>query len=271
MLRQLLFVAYLVEAGLVLLIVPWSGLWERNAFIQMAATWIVDIARSGWARGAVSGIGLMLVGAGLAEAVSIRTPTPLRAVRSGGRPIVTLPRPCICLVTDRSRLPPPSPDAVTDAPALGPLAERLTLAGQAGVDLLQIREPDLSAAELGALVRDVRTRLADAGDARARIVVNERVDVALAAEADGVHLKSDSIPTALVRRHVPAGVPGGPFRALRRRGARRRSGGRRLPDLRHRLPVRLEAARPPRRPASTRWRASRRPSGCPSWPSAASR
>ena len=30
------------------------------------------------------------------------------------------------------------------------------------------------------------------------------VDVALAAEADGVHLKSDSIPTALVRRHVPA-------------------------------------------------------------------
>lgn len=73
MLRQLLFIAYLVEAGLVLLIVPWSGLWERNAFIQMAASWAVDIARSGWARGAVSGIGLMLVGAGLAEAVSIRT------------------------------------------------------------------------------------------------------------------------------------------------------------------------------------------------------
>ena len=75
MLRQLLFVAYLVEAGLVLLIVPWSGLWERNAFIQMAAASIVDIARSGWARGAVSGVGLLLVGAGLAEAVSIRTPT----------------------------------------------------------------------------------------------------------------------------------------------------------------------------------------------------
>jgi thiamine-phosphate diphosphorylase len=119
---------------------------------------------------------------------------------------VTLPRPCICLVTDRSRLPPPSPETVTHLPALGPLAERLTLAGQAGVDLLQIREPDLSAAELGALVRDVRTRLADAGAAAgARIVVNERVDVALAAEADGVHLKADSIPTALVRRHVPAG------------------------------------------------------------------
>jgi len=120
---------------------------------------------------------------------------------------VTLPRPCICLVTDRSRLPASPPEANADLPALGPLAERLTLAGQAGVDLLQIREPDLSAAELSALVRDVRTRLADAGAAAAsaRLVVNERVDVALAAEADGVHLKSDSIPTALVRRHVPAG------------------------------------------------------------------
>jgi thiamine-phosphate diphosphorylase len=116
---------------------------------------------------------------------------------------VTLPRPCICLVTDRSRLPPPSPDELADPPALGALAARLTLAGQAGVDLLQIREPDLSAAALAALVCDVRIRLAETG-AAARIVVNERLDVALAAEADGVHLKSDSIPTALVRRHVPA-------------------------------------------------------------------
>jgi hypothetical protein len=73
--RQLLFVAYLVEAGLVLVIVPWSGLWERNAFVQMAAFWLADIARSGWARGAVSGIGLMLVAAGFAEAVAIRSPS----------------------------------------------------------------------------------------------------------------------------------------------------------------------------------------------------
>jgi len=73
--RQLLFVAYLVEAGLVLVIVPWSGLWERNAFLQMAAAWFVDIARTGWFRGAISGVGVMLVGAGLAEAVSIRMPS----------------------------------------------------------------------------------------------------------------------------------------------------------------------------------------------------
>jgi thiamine-phosphate diphosphorylase len=111
---------------------------------------------------------------------------------------VTLPRPCVCLVTDRSRLP-PSPDPVGEGPMLGPLAERLVLAGEAGVDLLQIREPDLSAAELGGLVRDVRARL---GATAARVLVNERLDVALAAEADGVHLKGDSIPTALVGRSV---------------------------------------------------------------------
>jgi thiamine-phosphate pyrophosphorylase len=46
----------------------------------------------------------------------------------------------------------------------------------------------------------VRGRLGTAS----RVLVNDRVDVALAADADGVHLKSDSIPTALVRRDVPA-------------------------------------------------------------------
>ena len=117
---------------------------------------------------------------------------------------MSLPRPCVCLVTDRSRLAPPSepiPGTAFEAARLGPLADRLVLAGEAGVDLLQIREPDLSAVETIDLVRGVRARL---GDAAARLVVNERVDVALAADADGVHLKADSIPTALVRRHVPA-------------------------------------------------------------------
>jgi thiamine-phosphate pyrophosphorylase len=114
--------------------------------------------------------------------------------------VVTLPRPCLCLVTDRSRLPPPAAP-LADPPALGPLADRLVVAGEAGVDLLQIREPDLAPADLVRLVREVRARLD--GHA-ARLVVNERLDAALAAEAAGVHLKADSIPTALVRREVPA-------------------------------------------------------------------
>ena len=117
---------------------------------------------------------------------------------------MSLPRPCVCLVTDRSRLAPPADpvtDLVSEATRLAPLADRLVLAGEAGVDLLQIREPDLSAVETIDLVRGVRSRL---GESSVRLLVNDRVDVALAAGADGVHLKSDSIPTALVRRHVPA-------------------------------------------------------------------
>jgi thiamine-phosphate diphosphorylase len=134
---------------------------------------------------------------------------------------VSLPRPCVCLVTDRSRLAPqsepvtdpaferlpdpaaaPVTDSILEGARLGPLADRLVLAAEAGVDLLQIREPDLSPVEMIDLIRGVRARL---GDAPARLIVNERVDVALAADADGVHLKADSIPTALVRRQVPAG------------------------------------------------------------------
>ena len=117
---------------------------------------------------------------------------------------MSLPRPCVCLVTDRSRLAPPAEpvtDLVSEATRLAPLTDRLVLAGEAGVDLLQIREPDLSAVETIDLVRGVRSRL---GESSVRLLVNDRVDVALAAGADGVHLKSDSIPTALVRRHVPA-------------------------------------------------------------------
>jgi thiamine-phosphate diphosphorylase len=101
----------------------------------------------------------------------------------------------VCAVTDRSRL------AGRETGIEG-LVTRLALAASAGVDLLQIREPDLAGGELVALVRRVLTAVADT---RARVVVNERMDVALAAGAHGVHLRSDSIDTAGARRLAPAG------------------------------------------------------------------
>ena len=114
---------------------------------------------------------------------------------------MSLPRPCVCVVSDRSRLPAVAPP-LDEARQLSPLAERLALAAEAGVDLLQIREPDVSAAALAELIGRLQPHL----EAHpARIVVNDRLDVALAAGAAGVHLKSDSIPTALARRIVPAG------------------------------------------------------------------
>ena len=113
--------------------------------------------------------------------------------------------PTVCLVTDRSRLPPvarATDDPPDEARLLDPLLERLGLAADAGIDLLQIREPDVSGRGLFDFVQRLRHRTEGTA---AKLIVNDRLDVALAAEADGVHLKEESIPTPLARRIVPAG------------------------------------------------------------------
>jgi thiamine-phosphate pyrophosphorylase len=67
-----------------------------------------------------------------------------------------------------------------------------------GVDRVQIREKDLPTRDLMALVRAVR-RLG----AGARLLVNERIDVALATGADGIHLGKSTLPVAAARRVAP--------------------------------------------------------------------
>jgi thiamine-phosphate pyrophosphorylase len=106
----------------------------------------------------------------------------------------------ICLVTDRARLA-RRLGVAADAPAALDLV--VALAGdatQAGVDLIQVREPDLDAGRLADLVTRVVSVSRPAG---ARVVVNDRLDVALACGADGVHLKASSIPAAAARRLGP--------------------------------------------------------------------
>lgn len=70
------------------------------------------------------------------------------------------------------------------------------------VDAIQIREPQLSARELF----DMASRaVALTRDTTIRIIVNERIDVAVAAGADGVHLRASGPPVSAVRQIVPAG------------------------------------------------------------------
>jgi thiamine-phosphate pyrophosphorylase len=104
----------------------------------------------------------------------------------------------ICLVSDRHAL---MRAGAQDADARRCLLAQARFAIESGVDLIQVRERDLEAAGLLALVSEL---LAIARGTTTRIVVNDRLDVALAAGADGVHLRADSMPVAAARRLAPA-------------------------------------------------------------------
>jgi thiamine-phosphate pyrophosphorylase len=67
---------------------------------------------------------------------------------------------------------------------------------RAGVRAVQLREKDLAARSLLALAREL-TELARTYDAR--VLVNDRVDVCLAAGSDGVHLPAEGLPASAVR------------------------------------------------------------------------
>lgn len=93
--------------------------------------------------------------------------------------------------------------AITDRSQLAtPLLERIARLLDAGIDFLQIREKDLSARDLYSLVESA---VALPNPAGTRILVNERVDVALAAGAHGVHLPAHSPAPARIRAIAPAG------------------------------------------------------------------
>lgn len=72
---------------------------------------------------------------------------------------------------------------------------RRALAG--GADAVQFREKGGSTRELIGVARELAALCRGAG---AVFIVNDRVDVALAAEADGVHLGQSDFPIALARR-----------------------------------------------------------------------
>jgi thiamine-phosphate pyrophosphorylase len=105
-----------------------------------------------------------------------------------------LPRPSIYLITERHAF-----RDRPDTPAETLWQAQLTaihLAAQAGCPFIQIREKDLPARRLAEFVRIALTLAHPFGT---RVLVNDRLDVALAAGADGVHLRVNSLPIAAVR------------------------------------------------------------------------
>lgn len=101
-------------------------------------------------------------------------------------------RPVICMITK----------GVQSDQEEAVLIDRITAAARAGVHLIQIRQSHM---EGRALVRLAGRAVAAARGTDARILINDRVDVALAVGAHGVHLKEASIAARRVRTVAPAG------------------------------------------------------------------
>lgn len=102
-------------------------------------------------------------------------------------------RPIVHCVTDRHR--------AGMSPAQ--LVERLAqMARQGAVDVIQVRERDLNDAELCALVR---AAVAAVAGTTTKIVVNDRLDIAAAAGASGVHLRGDGAAASRARQIAPRG------------------------------------------------------------------
>jgi len=106
--------------------------------------------------------------------------------------------PLLCYVTDRRSLPGVAPEAWFSA-----LVQKIEQVASAGVHWVQIREKDLSARELAALTRQILWSTALSSKRRGvRILVNDRLDVALAEHAGGVHLGEKSLPVQEAKRLV---------------------------------------------------------------------
>jgi thiamine-phosphate pyrophosphorylase len=111
----------------------------------------------------------------------------------GGKPI-------LCYVTDRRLLGGAAAGDTRDR-----LLHKMEAAALAGVDWIQIREKDLSGRECMLLTRQALTRTEQSSKSsatRTRILVNDRVDVALSEHTGGVHLGENSLPVQEVRRSV---------------------------------------------------------------------
>ena len=85
--KRLFIVAFFFEIGFALVVVPWSAFWDRNYFAE-AVPAIHAFITNNFVRGAVSGLGVINLIAGLGELISIllarntdTESTPLQGLR----------------------------------------------------------------------------------------------------------------------------------------------------------------------------------------------
>src|SRR5579872_654969 len=81
------------------------------------------------------------------------------------------------------------------------LLGKIREAAGAGVDYIQLREKDLSSRELESLAREAVSAIRESSkrEPATALLINSRTDIALAVQADGVHLRSDDISPQEVR------------------------------------------------------------------------
>jgi thiamine-phosphate pyrophosphorylase len=102
----------------------------------------------------------------------------------------------LCLITNRKLLTPTHLSQNLDN-SLDNLFQFCLQASEAGIDIIQIREKDLSAKELANFVTKLTSVIKNTS-----ILVNDRLDIALSCGANGVHLPSNSFPIKDVRKLV---------------------------------------------------------------------
>lgn len=114
--------------------------------------------------------------------------------------ILKRPGPLLYLITNRQNFrhhqSAEEPTTISEAETAYQL-DAIESASRAGCDLIQVREKELGAKELARFTRRV---IGVARPHGALVLVNDRLDVALACGADGVHLRTSSLATPEVRR-----------------------------------------------------------------------
>jgi thiamine-phosphate pyrophosphorylase len=100
-------------------------------------------------------------------------------------------------ITDRSQF------AGDESSRRRALLAKVAEAVRAGIDFIQLREKDLTTRQLEDLAREsanlINELRTENRESRTRLLINSRIDIALAVGADGVHLRSDDTTPSIAR------------------------------------------------------------------------